>query len=168
MSIDARWSELKAFAATVICAVLLTTPLVGTAGGDGEIHATSLDQASFDMAHDAVVEAIQNEGLTLGNVAPFGQMMARSAAQLGHDRLPYQRAEVLQFCSAVLAWQLSAEDLSQISLCPMAVAVYEPNQDGAKVVLSYRSPGRASPGRAAMDDLLSRIVAHASAAAAAR
>ena len=125
----------------------------------GDIHSLNL-AADFTMARESVVEAIEGAGLVVTATIPFNQMLARTATDLGKSGSPYANAEIIQFCSARLAWQLVEEDAGQLALCPLSIAVYSlAGESGAR--LSWRSPGRETPGRAQADDLLRDLVARA-------
>ncbi len=125
----------------------------------GDIHSANL-AADFAVARESVVEAIEGAGLVVTATIPFNQMLARTAADLGKPGSPYANAEIIQFCSACLAWQLVEEDAGQLALCPLSIAVYSlAGESGAR--LSWRSPGRETPGRARADDLLRDLVARA-------
>lgn len=111
-------------------------------------------QGDFAAAHEALVESIEAEGLVVGTLLPFNQMLERTADALDKSASPFANAEIVQFCSSVLAWQLVAEDPAQMALCPLSVAIYVEAGEPKKVTMAYRSPGRESPGKAKADDLL--------------
>ncbi len=124
-----------------------------------DIHSANL-AADFAVARESVVEAIEGAGLVVTAAIPFNQMLARTAADLGKSGSRYANAEIIQFCSARLAWQMVEEDAGQLALCPLSIAVYSlTGESGA--TLSWRSPGRETPGRAQADDLLRDLVGRA-------
>lgn len=114
--------------------------------------------SDFRSAHDALVEAIESEGLVVSAVIPFNDMLARTADDLARASSPLANAEIVQFCSSVLAWQLLEEEASQIALCPLSIAIYVRRTDPDKVTLAYRLPGNATPGRVRAEKLLNRVV----------
>ena len=114
--------------------------------------------SDFQATHEAVVEAIEAEGLVVSAVIPFNQMLARTAGDLGKAASPFAGAEIVQFCSSQLAWQLLEEDVSQIGLCPLSIAVYTTSAEPARVVLAWRGPGQGSAGRGRAEKLLRRLV----------
>lgn len=115
--------------------------------------------SDFRSAHDALIEAIEADGLVVSAVIPFNGMLARTAKDLAQEASPFAEAEIVQFCSSVLAWQIVAEDAGQLSLCPLSIAIYAMAGEPGKILLAYRSPGRDSPARAKADDLLRRLAA---------
>lgn len=119
----------------------------------------------FQSTHEALIEVIEAEGLVVSAVIPFNRMLERTATELDYSASPYVNAEVVQFCSSALAWQMITEDLSQLAMCPLSIVVYAARAEPEKVALAYRSPGRATPGRAKADDLLRRLVERAAALA---
>ena len=76
----------------------------------GDIHSATL-VADFAVARESVVEATEEAGLVVTATIPFNQMLARTAADLGKSGSRYANAEIIQFCSARLAWQLVEEGL---------------------------------------------------------
>lgn len=103
-------------------------------------------QRDYSEVRAAVVDAIESEGLVLGNVLPFSEMLARTAEAVGRTGSPLLHAEVLQFCSARIAWQLVEESPAQLALCPMSFAISQV-APGQLILLSWRLPQGNSPGQ---------------------
>ena len=117
--------------------------------------------SSFQVAHEGLVEAIESEGLVVGSILPFRAMLARTSAD--KDAIPYGEAEIIQFCSSVLASELVHEDPAQLTLCPLSITLYTLVGDvSSNVWMAYRSPGDSSVGRRHAESLLQRIVRRAS------
>lgn len=110
------------------------------------------------LVREALVEAIEAEGLVVGAPLKFDDMLARTRLEREAGSGPYRAAEIVQFCSSRVAWQLAEEAIENLALCPMSIAIYVPRERPADVLLAWRSPGRGSAGRAAGDDLLRRLV----------
>lgn len=106
----------------------------------------------------ALFDAIESQGLKVGTVLPFGQMLERGRQAAGVTQTVYRHAEIVQFCSAQVAWQLVLENPDFIARCPLAVAIYQPDSQPDKVVLVYRSPGEDVAGARDAGRLLQRIV----------
>lgn len=116
--------------------------------------------ASFQTAHEGLVEAIESEGLVVGSILPFRAMLARTSAD--QAAIPYSDAEIVQFCSSVLASELVHEDPAQLTLCPLSIALYTlVGEVSSNVRMAYRSPSDASAGRQHAGLLLQRIVRRA-------
>lgn len=129
----------------------------GVAQAD-EIAVRELPGGDFARVHEALVEAIEAEGLVVGAVNKFDEMLARTRLDRPAESGPYQAAEIVQFCSSQVAWQLAGEAAENLALCPMSIAIYVPRARPSAVLIAWRSPGRGSAGRAAGDDLLRRLV----------
>jgi uncharacterized protein (DUF302 family) len=117
--------------------------------------------ADFTAAHEALVEAIEGEGLVVSAVIPYNRMLARTAGDLARTASPYAEAEIVQFCSTLLAWQLIEEDPAQIALCPLSIAIYVRRDEPGQVVLAWRMPGQGSAGRVKAGELLRRLAERA-------
>ena len=118
-----------------------------------------VNASDFRTAHDGLIEAIESEGLVVGSVLPFRDMLARTAN--GEVAIPYGEAEIVQFCSSLLAAELVREDSSQLTLCPLSIALYTLAEKPSEIRLAYRSPGRTTAGRLRAESLLQRIVQRA-------
>lgn len=118
-----------------------------------------VSNSDFRTAHDGLIEAIESEGLVIGSILPFRDMLARTA--VGDGALPYGEAEIVQFCSAVLAAELVREAPAQLTLCPLSIALYTQVENTSEIRLAYRSPGNSTAGRQRAESLLQRIVQRA-------
>ncbi|MBU1365827.1 MAG: DUF302 domain-containing protein [Gammaproteobacteria bacterium] len=119
----------------------------------------TVSNSDFRTAHDGLVEAIESEGLVVGSILPFRDMLARTA--VGGGAIPYGEAEIIQFCSSLLAAELVREDPRQLTLCPLSIALYSLAENPTGIHLAYRSPGDSTAGRRRAESLLQRIVRRA-------
>ncbi len=126
------------------------------ANADGGVLKRAIEGSDFDSAREALFEVIEAEGLVVGQVLPFAQMLERTGAGTN-----YRQAEIVQFCSAGLAHQMVNEDLGQIVFCPLAISLYVTVANPAVVVLAYRSPGKDTAARRQAGELLERLVGRA-------
>ena len=114
--------------------------------------------SDYRSTREALLEAIEAEGLVVSAIVPFNSMLARTAGDMARPASPFARAEIVQFCSAALAWQLLEEEVAQIALCPLAISVFATAAEPERVVLAYRSPGQGTAGRIKAENLLRRLV----------
>ena len=142
----------------VLIALLFSGQAIAQAGAPADIETRLVAGSDFKATHEALVEAIEAEGLVVGAVIPFKQMLVRTEASSGDIDMPYAEAEIFQFCSSGLAWQMIGEQASQLALCPLSIAIYSPVDDAGEVTIAWRSPGRSTPGRSKAADLLRRLV----------
>ena len=131
----------------------LILPLLASAG---EIFSVRIN-ADFPSVRSEVVEAIESSGLIVTATIPFNQMLERTASDLGKKRSPYAQAEIVQFCSARLAWQLIEEAPENLTLCPLSIAVFEIHGQSG-VQLAYRVPGKETAGRVKAEVLLNSLL----------
>ena len=117
-----------------------------------------VEGGDFRSVREAVVEVIEAEGMVVGQVLPFGSMLERTGQG---QASPYVAAEIIQFCSAALARRMVLEDPGQMTLCPLAIALYVSVDEPDVVVLAYRMTGGDSPARVQADQLLARLAARA-------
>lgn len=141
--------------------IMLAFCLIPDVFAAGDVVRREVSGSHITAAREALVEAIEGEGLVVSAVIPFDTMLARTGPDLGKEAMPFAAASIVQFCSSMLAWQLLAEDVAQIALCPLSISLYEQAARPGRVVMVYRSPGKATPGRRAATRLLQKLVARA-------
>ena len=123
-----------------------------------DVFTVNLAGSDFQSAREALVEAIEAEGLVVSAIIPFNDMLARTAGDLEKTSSPFADAAIVQFCSSVLAWQLLEEEASQMALCPLSLVIYVRRAESGIVTLAYRLPGTITPGRIKAEKLLRRLV----------
>lgn len=144
----------------------LLAPLVGLvlalvcnapACADGIIH-HRLNTDDYATARIAVTDAIIDEGLRVASVSNFGDMLARTDADVHHGAAVYRHAEVFAFCSVQVAARLVREAAENIALCPLTIGLYQLDSgEDARIHLVFRPPDGHSPGADAGRAVLERI-----------
>jgi len=97
-------------------------------------------RGSFDDVKQQLVLAIENRGLIVNHESKVGEMLERTGKDLGAATRIYVRAEVLEFCSAVLSRQAMEADARLLALCPYGIGIYTLPGEADKVHLVYRRP----------------------------
>jgi uncharacterized protein (DUF302 family) len=139
--------------------VFLSLLCIFTAAIADDTLVVRIANSDFRAAHEGLIEAIESEGLVVGSILPFRDMLARTA--VGEGTIPYGEAEIVQFCSAVLAAELVREAPAQLTLCPLSIALYTLTGNSSEIRLAYRLPGNTTAGRQHAESLLQRIVQRA-------
>ena len=122
-----------------------------------EVSSLSFVQADYASVREAVIEAIEGEGLVVGHVMAFNDMLVRTGPGIGKGASPFVQAEIIQFCSSQIAWQLIEEAPGQIALCPLSIALSERRQPKGLIVISWRTPTTSTPGQEQAGALLRRL-----------
>jgi uncharacterized protein (DUF302 family) len=91
---------------------------------------------SFDDAAFGLESAIVGRGLVIDHVSHVGEMLARTAADVGSDVKIFDQADVYQFCSAVVSRKVMEADPTNLVYCPYGIFVAE--RDG-EVTIGYRN-----------------------------
>ena len=96
---------------------------------------------TVDAAYDDVVfeleTAIGSRGFVVDNVSHVGEMLNRTAADVGATVQVYDHAEVYQFCSAVVSRRMMEADPMNIAFCPYDIFLFR--KTGAEsVTIGYR------------------------------
>jgi uncharacterized protein (DUF302 family) len=92
----------------------------------------------FDEVRELLVIAIENQGLVIDHRSDVGGMLARTGKDLGHTGLLYERAEVLQFCSASYSRQMMEASRELLAFCPFGIGIYALPGEPGRVHLVYR------------------------------
>lgn len=114
----------------------------------------------YEDIRENLVFAIEGRGLVINTIAHVGDMLARTAEDIGKSMRIYGQSEVFEFCSAAVSRTMMEADPRNVVYCPYTVAVYTlPGQED-KVFLAYRTLP-SGPGLDAVNNLLRGIVADA-------
>lgn len=108
---------------------------------------------SFEDATFAVESAIVGRGLVIDYVSHTGDMLARTAADVGSDQKLFDGADIFLFCSAQLSRKVMEADPMNIAHCPYGIFVAE--RDG-KVMVGFREypDGPMQEVQALLDDIV--------------
>jgi hypothetical protein len=107
----------------------------------GDVYAVYESESDFETVMEGAKMAIQERGMYINNVMHMGEMLDRTGKDLGMDEKIYERAESIEFCSAVLSRKMTREDPSRIVNCPFIVSVYTlPGEPGKTYVVHKEIP----------------------------
>ena len=109
-------------------------PLMATAAQADQAVTYAFD-GSFEDAAFAVENAIIGRGLVIDYVSHTGEMLNRTAADVGSEVALFTEADIFLFCSALLSREVMEADPMNIAHCPYGVFVAE--REGA-VMIGYR------------------------------
>lgn len=146
--------SIASVAAIAIGALWATTAL---AGSDVTVIETGTPFA--DVMSD-LEDAVINRGYVVDYHGYIGEMLKRTAADVGAAKPLYRNAEFLQFCSAVVSREAMEADIANIAYCPYVLFVYEAEAAPGVVKVGFRQLP-AGGGRDAVNALLGEIVEEA-------
>lgn len=90
---------------------------------------------SFEDATFAVESAIIGRGLVIDYVSHTGEMLNRTAADVGSEVKLFEAADIFLFCSAQLSRKVMEADPMNIAHCPYGIFVAD---QGGEVVVGFR------------------------------
>jgi len=96
-------------------------------------------EADFEEVVFGVETAILDRGLVIDYVSHVGEMLNRTAADVGATAQVFSRAEAYLFCSAVLSRKMMEADPENIGHCPYSVFLYELAGAPGEVTVGYRN-----------------------------
>lgn len=128
----------RIFGATLTALSLSLAPAHSSAAGGYAVYES---ESAFDDVMDGLKLAIQERGLYINNIMHMGEMLERTGKDLGNDEPIYQHAESIEFCSAVLSREMTAEAPERIVNCPFIISVYTlPGTEGTTYVVHREIP----------------------------
>ena len=145
---------------TFITRTILAASLVagvafgGSALAAGDDVVTMTTENAFADTAQAVNDAIVNRGFVVDYHGFIGDMLKRTAGDVGATKELYKDAQFFTFCSAVVSRKVMEGDIGDIAYCPYVVFVYEA-KPGTVTVGFRRLP--AGGGRDEVNTLLEGI-----------
>jgi uncharacterized protein (DUF302 family) len=89
---------------------------------------------------DDVELAITGTGIKINTIAHTGDMLIRTAKDVGATTVIYKHAEAFEFCSATISRATMEVDPKNFMFCPYIIYVYQLSQDKEIVYVTYRRP----------------------------
>lgn len=127
------------FTAAAAAAATLVLPAASQAEPAGVTIYTAA--APFDDVRQDLADAIVNRGFVVDYEARIGDMLNRTAADVGADKTVFDKADALQFCSATLSRRTMEADPANIAFCPYVLFVYELAGESGKTYVGFRQLG---------------------------
>jgi hypothetical protein len=135
----------------------LLAPFVAHAADDVTTYTTDGD---FALVAGDLSDAIINRGYVVDYHGLVGEMLQRTAGDVGADKELYKGAELFLFCSAVVSRKAMEADIGNIAYCPYGLFVYEAASEAGTITVGYRRLP-AGEGRDEVNALLDEIAREA-------
>lgn len=148
----------KALIAGIALAGILAPAIA--AGQEAEPVTTFTTDAPFEDVAADLQDAIVNRGYVVDYRGLIGDMLKRTAGDVGGTTELYANAEFFQFCSAVVSREAMEADLGNIAYCPYVLFAYEPAGEPGSITVGFRRLPEGD-GRDAVNALLEEIAAEA-------
>ena len=147
-----------------LAVVIASVPGAASAGTGYAVYES---ESAFDDVLQGLKLAIEERGMYINNVMHMGEMLERTGKDLGMDQKLYERAESVEFCSAVLSREMTGEDPARIVNCPFIISVYTlPDKAGTTYVVHREIPQDQIEGSAVMAKIAAMLKDVAQSAAA--
>ena len=129
--------------------------VASVAAADGQTVYTF--DGSFDDATFSVESAIIGRGLVIDYVSHTGEMLARTASDVGSDVELFKAADIFVFCSASLSREVMEADPMNIAHCPYGIFVAE-REDHVMIGFRNYPEGEMQKVQALLDDIAREAV----------
>ncbi|PRY91853.1 DUF302 domain-containing protein [Donghicola tyrosinivorans] len=93
---------------------------------------------SFDDVTFGLESAIIDAGLVIDHISHTGEMLERTRADIGSDKVLFQAADVYSFCSASVSRSVMEADLKNVMYCPYDIFVMVAADKPDTTVIGYR------------------------------
>jgi uncharacterized protein (DUF302 family) len=135
-------------------AIAIAAALFATTATAQEFKTYTTDEPFEDVAF-AIENAIVAQGLVIDHVSHTGDMLERTRADVGSDKVLFLGADVYEFCSANVSRQVMEADPLNFNFCPYAIRVYEQPETEGKVSVSHQAySGTMEPVNALLDSIV--------------
>lgn len=125
----------RKFFGTALAAGLILAAPPAVAGDDVTTFTT--DAPFADVITD-LEGAIINRGYVVDYTGQIGEMLKRTADDVGATKVLYRNAEFKEFCSAVMSRAVMEADIGNIAYCPYIIFAYEAEATPGQVVVGFR------------------------------
>ena len=146
---------------TCIAAMTVLLAVTGSFLGVAAVMSLTLQtEAAFEDVRQDVSDAIINRSYVVDYTAKIGDMLERTASDVGSTQKIYSGAETAQFCSAVLSRKMMEADPTNIAFCPYVVFYYQNADEPGVVHVGYRKlPEDGSAESKAARQTINRLLA---------
>lgn len=111
---------------------------VSTALAAGDDVSTRVTEQTFEEAVQSASDAILNRGYKIDYTGFIGNMLERTAEDVGATETIYKGAQFFTFCSAVVSRKVMEAEPADIAYCPYVVFVYERADSDEGVTIGFR------------------------------
>ena len=130
-------AAISIFGSVLFLGMSLSSPVIG-ADDSSDIISRSVAAEFSDVRID-VESAIMNGGYVIDFQADIGDMLKRTAADVGSTESVYLHAETWQFCSSILSRATMEANPVNIAYCPYVIFAYETEASPGQVVVGFRA-----------------------------
>jgi uncharacterized protein (DUF302 family) len=103
-----------------------------------DAYAVYESRSDFETVMDGAKIAIQERGMYINKLMHMDEMLERTAKDLGMKEKIYEKAQSIEFCSAVLARKMTSEDPARMVVCPFILSIYVLPAEPDKTYVAYR------------------------------
>ena len=121
----------------ILLSFVIYMMMAANAVADGAVVVRAIE-GDFEDIRDRVAFAVESQGLVVDHTANVGEMLKRTGKDLDEDGQIFGRAEVLEFCSALVSRRMVQADPQLLAFCPYGIAVYTLPGDPLTTYVSYR------------------------------
>jgi len=119
---------------TLLAATLITSAQIASA----QEMVTYTTDLSYDDVVFGLESAIIDAGLKIDTLSKVGEMLERTRADIGSDKVLFTQAEVFSFCSAKVSRAVMEADPMNIVFCPYDIFVAELPDKPGQTTIGYR------------------------------
>jgi len=126
----------------VLFGVALTSILLmvsaHTVAQDGQTVSVTKIEGDFEDVRERVIFAVESQGLVVDHTSDVGGMLERTGRDLGESSQIYEKAVVLEFCSAYYSRLMAEAAPELLAYCPYGISVYTLPGDAGHSYVAFK------------------------------
>ncbi|GBE31212.1 hypothetical protein BMS3Bbin05_00111 [bacterium BMS3Bbin05] len=95
-------------------------------------------KGNYDEVWNDLKTALNDRGLVISSISHVGEMLERTGEVLGRTKKIYGKANIMEFCSAIISRDMLERNPHFLAFCPYQIMVYTLPGHPKKIYLSYR------------------------------
>lgn len=158
----------KVLFGVALTSILLTVSAYAVAQ-DGQTISVTKIEGDFEDVRERVIFAVESQGLVVDHTSDVGGMLERTGKDLGENSQIYDKAVILEFCSAYYSRLMAEAAPELLAYCPYGISVYTlPGETGysyvafKNITTMFSGPEEYKSILEKIDQLLATIVEEAS------
>jgi uncharacterized protein (DUF302 family) len=113
----------KVLFGVALTSILLAISSCAVAQDDQTISVTKIE-GDFEDVRERVIFAVESQGLVVDHTSDVGGMLERTGKDLGESSQIYEKAVILEFCSAYYSRLMAEAAPELLAYCPYGISVY--------------------------------------------
>jgi len=140
-----------------LTSILLAVSACAVAQDDGQTISVTKIEGDFEDVRERVIFAVESQGLVVDHTSDVGGMLERTGKDLGERSQVYEKAVVLEFCSAYYSRLMAEAAPELLAYCPYGISVYTLPGDAGNSYVAFKRIATMFSGSEEYKSILEKI-----------